>query len=124
MRYQLGKHVFDHGDLAAAELHYRDSLSVQPIPWAWIGLGNVHESRADTAAAQEAYDRALALEKGHAVALFFSGRLALVQGDRGRARRLLERARATADDLHELESDQREKLRNAAAALLRQMDNP
>ncbi len=72
---------------------YRRSLALQPTSSAWLGLGVVHASQADWAAAGRAFDAALALDPDDTRALTQRGRVWLELGRPDLARRDLERAK-------------------------------
>jgi hypothetical protein len=96
VRLHIAEKAASLGDEAAAMKQYEASIDRWPTAWAWIGLGRLHARREDWKRASGAFDEALALEPDHAVALLYSGVIALEQGDAAEGRERLLHARATA----------------------------
>ena len=96
MHLRLADKAAVAGDESAAMTHYQESIRRWPTAWAWVGLGRLHARREDWKTANADLDEALALEPDHAVALLYSGVVALEQGRTDEGREKLLHARATA----------------------------
>jgi hypothetical protein len=96
MRLRLAEKAATLGDETTATREYRESIRRWPTAWAWIGLGRLDARREDWKRASAAFDEALALEPEHAVALLYSGIVALEEGRKDEGREKLLHARATA----------------------------
>ncbi|MCG8588049.1 MAG: tetratricopeptide repeat protein [Proteobacteria bacterium] len=93
---ELARQWMRRSDLDRAEAEFRKSLALYPTAAAWFGLGELYAKRRDWSRALEAYDEALALQSGHAGALYRSGLVLLEQGRPSEAIPRLERAQAAA----------------------------
>lgn len=98
MHLQIADRSLTDGDAEAARRHFRRAIDLQPSAWAWVGLGQVHARDRAWKDAAEAFGEALALEPGHAVALFYAGIVDLEDGRRAQGRERILRARSLASD--------------------------
>lgn len=80
-QYQLGAAYFKEADYESAVKTLRGAAELDPRNWrAWNGLGLAYIAKGDTAAAQDAFDRALHLNKGEGEILINLGALQLKTG--------------------------------------------
>jgi hypothetical protein len=115
MRLRLGRAYLERGDLGTARLCLRRSVEIHPTSWGWVGLGDAHARAEEWRDAADAYAKALEIDPGHVVANFHAAAVALELGQRERARRGLDRARALADRDPATPPDLRDAIEQVAA---------
>lgn len=92
--YNHGLAVSESGDFVAAESLYREAIALNPkLPEAWNGLGHSLKKQKRYDEAFAAYDEALTLRPGFALAMQYLGELYVETGQIDKARELLAQLR-------------------------------